>query len=152
VSRHVEQLREEAQIPQGIIIYQRGNLPENYDRHAKQLVEALGNQQHSLRRPAEYALKRFLEAAAKDMAADKGIVIEQASRKFGIPAATLASWVEMELIPVLSRSKGAVYLDEEAVAKAAPLYREAKERHVQPARLLKEQLAQQTEGKPQPSR
>jgi hypothetical protein len=151
VRQHVEQLRAEAKIPQGIIIYQRGALPKNYEHHAKQFVEALGNQQHSLRRPAEYALKRFLEAAAKDMATDKGIVIEQASRKFGIPATTLASWVDMDLIPVLSRSKGAVYLDEEAVADAAPLYREAKERGVQPARLLKERRAEQVGGEPEPS-
>jgi hypothetical protein len=149
-SQHVEQIREEGKPPQGII-YQRGNLPKNYDTHVTQFVEALGNQQHSLRQPAEYALKRFIEAAAKQMATDKGILIEQASRKFGIPATTLAEWADMGLIPELSRSKGARYLDEEAVAEAAPLYREAKERHVQPVRLLKERRAQQASGESEPS-
>jgi hypothetical protein len=148
VRPHVEQLREEAKIPRGVIIYQQGTLPKNYETHAKQFVEALGSQQHRLRQPAEHALQRFAAAAAKDTATDKGILIEQASRKFGIPARTLADWVDMELIPVLSRSKKAVYLDEKAVAEAAPLYREAKERRVQPARLLKEWRAQQRAGNP----
>jgi hypothetical protein len=149
IEDHVRQLQQEGQWgerrpPQGII-YQLGSLPENYEDYAKQFVEALGNEQHRLRKPAEQLLQRFAAAAAKDAATDKGILIEQASRKFGIPARTLASWAEMELIPVLSRSKQAIYLDKEAVAEAAPLYREAKEQGVQPARLLKERRAQQAE-------
>jgi hypothetical protein len=156
VRRHVEQLREEAKIPQGIIIYQRGTLPKNYERHAKQLVEAIGNQQHRLRQPTEQLLRRFAAAAAKDRATDivkdKGILIEQASRKYGIPARTLASWGEMDLIPVLHKRMKATYLDEEAVAQAAQVYREAKQQGAQPARLLKAMRAQQAEGNLQSSR
>jgi hypothetical protein len=152
IRQHVEQLREEAKIPRGVIIYQRGALPKNYETHAKQFAEALGNQQHRLRQPAEHALQRFAAAAAKEMATDKGLLIQEASQRYGIPASTLADWVDLDLIPVLSRSKKAVYLDEEAVAEAAPIYRAAKELRVQPARLLKERRAQERASNPQESR
>jgi hypothetical protein len=59
----------------------------------------------------------------------------------------------MGLLPILHKAKGkqGVYLDEEAVARAAPVYHEAKQQGAQPVRRLKAILAQQAEGNVQPS-
>jgi hypothetical protein len=134
VRRHVEQLREEAKIPQGIIIYQRGTLPENFERHTKQLVEALGNEQHSLRRPAEQALKGFAVATEKNQLSS----LSQASREYHLPLKNLSRWVALNLIPVKYRDKDTIYIAKESLEEVARIYEEAKVRGVPPAKLLKE--------------
>jgi hypothetical protein len=131
------------------IVFEGRRLPANTERQVKPLLEALVGQDHPLRKPAEQSLQRFGAAVAKEMAKDKGILIEQASQLYGMPAQSIARWVDMGLIPVVSRSKKGVYLDREAIAAAAPIYNEAKERGVQPVRLLKDRLAKQVAGNPQ---
>jgi MerR HTH family regulatory protein len=126
-------------------------------RHSKLLLEALENPNHKYRQRAIQAVRRFSAAIEKDMAQDliqdKGILMEQASRKYGVPASTLRGWEAMGLLTVLYRGRGkqGVYYNEEEVAQAAPVYHEAKQQGVQPAKRLKAMRAQQAEGNPQPS-
>jgi DNA-binding transcriptional MerR regulator len=100
-------------------------------------------------------VRRFNAAIEKEKAQthlhERGIVREQASRKYGVPASTLRDWEELGLIPVLYKGKGkqGLYLDEEAVARAASIYQEAKQKGIQPTRLLKTELVQQVERRPQ---
>jgi hypothetical protein len=136
ISQHVEQLREEAKPPQGII-YQRGNLPKNYETHAKQFVEALGNQQHSLRQPAEQALKGFVVATEKPQLSS----LSQASREYHLPLKSLSRWVALDLIPAKYRDKDTIYIANETLEEVARIYQEAKEQNVPPAKLLKEKRA-----------
>jgi hypothetical protein len=120
VANHVKQLQQEGhwgegKPPQGII-YQRGNLSENYERHAKQLVEALGDEQHSLRQPAEQALKGFVVAVEKPQVRerramegqeDKGaaelITLKEAVEAHGVPYETLRSWLRSGYLSVKGR-------------------------------------------------
>jgi DNA-binding transcriptional MerR regulator len=145
---------EKAGKPQGVA-FERGKpqekkeqLPKNYEQPAKQLIEALGNPEHPLRQRAEQALWSFATAIEEDKTKDigeKGIVVEQASKKYGVPASTLRSWVDTGLIPVLYKATTGnknIFIDEEAIAEAANLFREAKRHGAQPARLIKAALAQ----------
>jgi hypothetical protein len=126
-------------------------------RHARLLVEALETPNHKYQHRALQAVRRFTAAIEKDMAQDlikdKGIVIEQASRKYGVPASTLRGWEAMGLLTVLYRGRGkqGVYYNEEEIARAAPIYHQAKQQGEQPAKLIKAMLAQQEEGRPQTS-
>jgi transcriptional regulator with XRE-family HTH domain len=126
-------------------------------KETKLLVEALENPDHKYGQQATQAMRRFIKAVekdkAKDLIKDRGILTDQASRKYGVPARTLASWGDMGLLPVLYKGRGkqGVYLDEEAVARVAPVYHEAKQRGEQPAKRLKAMLTQQAEGDRQPS-
>jgi hypothetical protein len=123
--------------------------------HAKLLFDALSNPSHQYRQRAIQLVRRFGAAVEKEKAheliKDKGIMMEQASRKYGVPASTLQDWKEMGLIPALykGKSKQGVYLDEEAVARAAAIYKEAKQKGVLPTRLLKAELGEQPERRPQ---
>jgi len=137
VRPHVEQLREEANIPRGVIIYQRGGLPKNYEAHAKQFVEALGNQQHSLRQPAEQALQEFVVATEKPQLSS----LSQASREYHLPLKSLSRWVALELIPAKYRDKDTIYIANETLEEVSRIYQEAKEQNVPPAKLLKEMRA-----------
>jgi hypothetical protein len=123
--------------------------------HAKLLFDALSNPDHKHRQRAVQLVRRFGAAVEKEKAQDtikdKGIVMEQASRKYGVPASTLQDWKELGLIPVLykGKSKQGVYLDEAAVARAAAIYQEAKQKGVLPTRLLKAELGEQPERRSQ---
>ena len=119
------------------------------------LFDALSNQDHKHRQRAVQLVRRFNAAVEKEKAheliKDKGIMMEQASRKYGVPASTLQDWKELGLIPTLykGRSSQGVYLDEATVARAAAIYQEAKQKGIQPTRYLKAELAQQAETRPQ---
>jgi DNA-binding transcriptional MerR regulator len=119
------------------------------------LFDALSNPDHKYRQRAVQLVRRFNKAVEKDKAQthipERGIVMEQASQKYGISATILRDWEEMGLIPVLYKGKGkqGVYLDEAAVARATTLYQEAKQKGIQPTRFLKAELAQQAERRPQ---
>jgi ribosome-binding protein aMBF1 (putative translation factor) len=135
------------QAPKKGVVYQSS--------HARLLFEALENPNHKHRHRAVQLVRRFNKAVEKEKAQahihDRGIVIQQASQKYGISATILRDWEEMGLIPVLYKGKGkqGVYLDEAAVARATTLYQEAKQKGIQPTRFLKAELAQQAERRPQ---
>jgi DNA-binding transcriptional MerR regulator len=118
------------------------------------LFDALSNPDHKYRQRAVQLVRRFNKAVEKDKAQthipERGIVMEQASQKYGISATILRDWEEMGLIPVLYKGKGkqGVYLDEEGVVRAVSIYQEAKQKGIQPTRLLKAELAQQAEEHP----
>ena len=149
VPEHARQVVAEgkAQIPKN------GDVFDNSD--AKLLFDVLSNPNHQHRQRAVQLVRRFGAAVEKEKAQDsikeQGIMMEQASRKYGVPASTLQDWKEMGLIPALykGKSKQGVYLDEEAVARAAAIYQEARQKGIQPTRLLKAELAQQAERRPQ---
>jgi hypothetical protein len=123
--------------------------------HAKLLFDALSNPDHKHRQRAVQLVRRFGAAVEKEKAQDtikdKGIVMEQASRKYGVPASTLQDWKKLGLIPVLykGKSKQGVYLDEAAVARAAAIYQESRQKGIQPTRLLKAELDEKAETRPQ---
>jgi hypothetical protein len=149
VPEHAPRLVEEgkAQIPKNGVVFD--------SNHAKLLFDALSNPNHQYRQRAVQLVRRFGAAVEKEKAQaviqERGIMMEQASRKYGIPASTLQDWKEMGLIPALykGKSKQGVYLDEEAVARAAAIYQEAKQKGVLPTRLLKAELGEQPERRPQ---
>jgi transcriptional regulator with XRE-family HTH domain len=122
---------------------------------AKLLFEALEDPNHQYRQRAVQLVRRFNKAVEKEKAQphiqERGIVIQQASEKYGISATILREWKELGLIPVLykGKAKQGIYLDEEAVARAVSVYNEAKQKGIQPTRFLKAELAQQTEKHPQ---
>jgi hypothetical protein len=119
------------------------------------LFDALADPNHQHRQRAVQLVRRFNKAVEKEKAQvhihERGIVMQQASQKYGISATILRGWEEMGLIPVLHKGKGkqGVYLDEEAVARAVSVYYKAKQKGIQPTRLLKAELAQQAESRPQ---
>jgi hypothetical protein len=98
-----------------------------------------------LRQPAEQALQRFVAAAAKDMAADKGMSVNAAAREFNVPGDFLLRWAkEKGIIPILVEGKGIgspTYIDREKAQEIAELYHEAKRQKVQPIKLLKRRKA-----------
>ena len=123
--------------------------------HTKLLFDALADPDHQHRQRAVQLVRRFGAAVEKEKAQelikDKGIVMEQASRKYGVPASTLRDWQELGLLTVLYRGKGkqGIYLDEAAVARAASIYEEARQKGIQPTRLLKAELDEKAETRPQ---
>jgi DNA-binding transcriptional MerR regulator len=125
-----------AQIPKNGVVFD--------SNHAGLLFDALADPNHQYRQRAVQLVRRFGAAVekekAQDIIKDKGIAMEQASRKYGVPASTLRDWEEMGLLTVLYRGKGkqGIYLDEAAVARAASIYEEARQKGIQPARLLSE--------------
>jgi hypothetical protein len=126
-------------------------------KEAKLLVEALEKPDHKYRQQARQAVRRFTAAIEKDLAQDlikdRGIVMDQASRKYGVPASTLRGWEGMGLLTALYRGRGkqGVYYNEEDIARLAPIYHQAKQEGEQPAKRIKAVLAQETEDTSQPS-
>jgi hypothetical protein len=127
-------------------------------REAKLLFEALEKPDHKYRQQARQAVRRFTAAVEKanahDLIQDKGILIQEASQLYGIPASTIADWTDIGLITVHYRGRGkqGVYIDKQEIAAAAPIYHDAKQKREQPARRLKAMREQQVAGNPQPSR
>jgi transcriptional regulator with XRE-family HTH domain/DNA-binding transcriptional MerR regulator len=119
------------------------------------LFDALSNPDHKYRQRAVQLVRRFNAAVEKEkvqtIIKERGIMMEQASRKYGVPASTLQDWKELGLIPVLYKGRGkqGVYLDEAAVARAASIYQDAAQKGIQPTRLLKAEIDQQAERRPQ---
>jgi transcriptional regulator with XRE-family HTH domain/DNA-binding transcriptional MerR regulator len=122
---------------------------------ARLLFEALEDPNHQHRQRAVQLVRRFNAAIEKEKAQeiikDKGIMLKQASRKYGVPVSTLRDWKEMGLIPALYEGKGkqGLYLDEAAVARAVSIAQEAKQQGIQSVRFLEATLPQQRETHPQ---
>jgi hypothetical protein len=140
----------EKAVPMQHVVYQ--------NRQARLLVEALENPDHKYRHRALQAVRRFTAAIEKDLAQDliqdKGILIQEASQLYGIPASTISDWTDIGLITVHYRGRGkqGVFIDKQEIAAAAPIYHDAKQKREQPARRLKAMREQQAEGNSQPSR
>jgi hypothetical protein len=123
--------------------------------HAKLLFDALSNPDHKHRQRAVQLVRRFGAAVEKEKVQDtikeRGIMLKQASRKYGVPVSTLKDWEELGLIPALYKGKGkqGLYLDEEAVARAVSIAKEAKQQGIQSVRFLETTLPQQKETHPQ---
>jgi transcriptional regulator with XRE-family HTH domain len=134
------------QVPKQVV-YQRDQ--------ANLFIEALDNPDHKYRQQAIQLVRRFNAAVEKQkvqaLVKDKGILMGQASRKYGIPATTLSDWAEKEVITVLHRGQTTqgIYLDEEAVARAAPVYHEAKQQGAQAIRRLRQLQESQQQRKPE---
>jgi hypothetical protein len=106
------------------------------NRHAKRLLEALGNPNHPNRREAEQAMRGFTRAVEKP----NGISITSAAREFNVPENFFWRWSKQRrVIPIVAEGKGqgsATFLDREKVQEVAELYHEAKRQRRQPKKLL----------------
>jgi hypothetical protein len=113
------------------------------------LFDALADPNHKHRQRAEQLVRRFNKAVEKEKAQahlhERGIMVQQASQKYGVSPNTLRDWWVKGLIPVLYKGKGnqGVYLDEEAVARAVSINQKAKQQGIQSTRLLKAELTPQ---------
>jgi DNA-binding transcriptional MerR regulator len=121
-----------------------------FDRSdAKLFIEALEDPDHKYRQRAVQHVRRFNAAVEKEKAQDlineRGILLRQASRKYGIPVSTLRGWEAMGIISPLLRGETTqgVYYDEEVVARAAPVYHESRQQGEQAAGRLKALFAEQ---------
>jgi hypothetical protein len=135
IRQHVEQLREETKIPQGII-YEGRPLPPNTERQVKPLIEALQNENHVFRQFAEETVRKFADTVEKSKLSNV-TSLSQASRDYHIPLSILSEWVAKELIPVQYRDRKTIYVARETLEKVAQAHQEAKEQGMQTARLLR---------------
>jgi hypothetical protein len=106
--------------------------PKNYEELLALLNKAFV-EDNGLRRCAERAVLAFGEIVVEQ----QGISIGRAARDYLIPARDLSRWANMGLIPIIYKDKGTTYLDKDAVAEAARLYRQAKDQGIQAIRLLR---------------
>jgi hypothetical protein len=106
------------------------------NRHAKRLLEALGNPPNDPDRlAAEKAVRGFARAVEKP----QGMSINSAAREFNVPHRFLWSWArEKGIIPILVEGSGSgsdILIDRAKAQEVAEIYREAKQQHVQPIKL-----------------
>jgi DNA-binding phage protein len=109
-------------------------LRENADNIAGLLSNALKHDDPALSQPFKQALHLLVESVAKT----KGTSLSQASRKHNIPHKSLSNYVAKELIPVLYRDRGTIYIANETAEEVSRDYQEAKEMGIPPARLLRQ--------------
>jgi DNA-binding transcriptional MerR regulator len=117
-------------------------------------IDALTDPNHQHRQRAVQLVRRFNAAIEKEKAQpqiqERGIMVKEASQKYGVSESTLRDWWVMGFIPVLYKGKGkqGVYLDEATVARAAAIDQKAKQQGIQSIRLLKAELDQQAAERP----
>jgi hypothetical protein len=114
--------------------YDSDYLQKNAERLTQRFLDALQNPQD----PLSPAAKQGLHIFAETMAKSEGSTLSQAAIVHNIPLASLAEWVDKDLVPTIYRDKNATYISEETSQKTADIHRRAKEKGKQTARQLRE--------------